>query len=168
MILSILYIEFLVASTTNLVNKDPIKPIVPDPSSHTPEPVKEPVPSPQITSPQPTPAKVEIPIIVKSETVPRRIAVPLETEQIEMTSRSAVTDPSENKKVDDDTRTIQQSRSVVNRNVVIAESSRKVVHGTNNRVVVPSNKKLTNDSDSDLDDLVEQENDTNKSELHFN
>jgi len=49
---------------------------------------------------------------------------------------------------------------------VIAESAsipnRKVVQGTSNRVVV-STKKPTHDSDSDLDDLIEQENDTNKS-----
>ncbi len=55
---------------------------------------------------------------------------------------------------------------VVNRNVVIAESAsipnRKVVQATSNRVVVTS-KKPTIDSDSDLDDLFEQENDTNKS-----
>jgi len=55
---------------------------------------------------------------------------------------------------------------VVNRNVVIAESAsipnRKVVQATSNRVVV-SSKKPTHDSDSDLDDLFEQENDTNKS-----
>jgi hypothetical protein len=42
-----------------------------------------------------------------------------------------------------------------------------VVQGTTSTRVVVSSKKPTNDSDSDLDDLIEQENDTNKSKSYF-
>jgi hypothetical protein len=120
------------------------------------------VPSPQIIPSRPPTPKIETPPVpeipspaIKTETI--------ENEQTDTPNRNIIKNSSE--KTQDDTKTIS-SRVIVNRNVVIAESTtipnRKVVQGTTNRVVV-SSKKITNDSDSDLDDLIEQENDTNKS-----
>jgi hypothetical protein len=62
-----------------------------------------------------------------------------------------------------------QSRVVGNRNVVIAETTSVPNRTVVQRVVVssnPTNSSKTNDeddSDIDLDDLIEQENDTKKS-----
>ncbi len=111
--------------------------------SPSPSTINESVPSPQIT---PAP---------KIETPPPVPEIPLPTE----TKSTVVTEPAE--KIPE-----TSSRLVVNRNVVIAEPNRKVVQTTSNRVVV-SSKKPTNDSDSDLDDLIEQENDTKKSKNKF-
>ncbi len=63
----------------------------------------------------------------------------------------------------EDTKT--QSRVVGNRNVVIAETTSVPNRTVVQRVVVSSNSSKANDDDSDidLDDLMEQENDTKKS-----
>ena len=151
-----LVVEFLfdslLASTTNLVNKEVTKPpspvINPPPST-----VNELVPTPPPPPPPPVP-KIEIPS--PAEPVIQRISPPAESPE---------------KKSDD---TKAPTRTIVNRNVVVAESSRKVVQGTiPNRVVVSSDsikssKKPSNDSDSDLDDLIEQENETSKSNEYNN
>jgi hypothetical protein len=126
------FILFLPASTTNLVNKEAIKlsPVINSPSTPI-QLTNESIPSPQINPP---------------ETIPNRIPVPAEIERPKSPIRNSPETP---------------SRTVGNRNVVIAESSsiptRTVVHGTTNRVVVPS---TDTDSDIDLDDLIEQENQT--------
>ena len=144
--------EFL-ASTTNLVNKDVIKPSpVINPTPPPPPPptstINEPVQSPAKVEPPPPPPKIETP------PVQEKLPTPPPT-VIESIDRNHINEPS------DDTKT--SSRVVVNRNVVIGEPSRKVVQTTTSNRVVVSSKRPANDSDSDLDDLIEQENDTKKS-----
>ncbi|CAF1267867.1 unnamed protein product [Adineta steineri] len=152
-------------STTNLVNKEVIKPTIVANSPSIPDvipqqPINELVSNAQInSSPIETPS---IPVTtVKPVTPPRRIAIPIENEQTETIARNVISDTSEDTKL--------QTRTTGNRNVVIAETvnipNRKVVH----RVVVSSDtnnssKKVINDIDSDidLDDLIEPEIDTNK------
>jgi hypothetical protein len=164
MILNLFYL--FLASTTNLVNNDFIKlSTVTNPPSTPISTTNEAVPSPS----QPPTPKIEIPTVsetpsptVKAEPVSNRI--PIENKPTETPNPNVIADTSE--KNSDDSKT--PSRVIVNRNVVIAEPNRKVVQGTLNRVVVSSatinsSKKTTNDSDSDLDDLFEQENDTTKS-----
>ncbi len=142
--------NFFVASTTNLVNKDPIKPITvsnsPSTTSNPPTPIVETPPTPEIPS-----------TTLKTEPLPRRIAIPTENEQTESTIRNVIAPSSE------DTKT--QSRVVGNRNVVIAETTSVPNRTVVQRVVVSSNSSKANDDDSDidLDDLMEQENDTKKS-----
>ncbi len=133
--------EFL-ASTTNLVNKDVIKPSpVIDPTTPPTSTINEPVPTP------PPPPKIETPPKVETPPGPEKLPTPppIVTESAD---RNVVSEP---------------SRVVVNRNVVISEPSRKVVQTTTSNRVVVSTKRPANDSDSDLDDLIEQENDTRKS-----
>ncbi|CAF3991093.1 unnamed protein product [Adineta steineri] len=152
-------------STTNLVNKEVIKPTIVANSPSIPDvipqqPINELASNTEInSSPIETPS---IPVTtVKPVTPPRRIAIPIETEQTETIARNVISDTSEDTKL--------QTRTTGNRNVVIAETvnipNRKVVH----RVVVASDtnnssKKVINDIDSDidLDDLIEPEIDTNK------
>ncbi|UJR10445.1 hypothetical protein I4U23_014649 [Adineta vaga] len=145
------------SSATNLINKDAIKtPILTNSASI------EPVPCIPVSLPSvETPTIPEIPplVAVKSKTPPRRIAISAEDEQKEVIAKNIVLQSSEETKI--------ALPVTGNRNVVIGEaatvSSRTVVH----RVVVSADttkspKKVANhtDSDSDLDDLVEQEDDT--------
>ena len=136
--------------------------------------INESVPTPQTTIPVP---KVEIPITPKVETPPApKIEIPVAAKvetpsvpekslsvvkpiTVESTTRNILVNSSE-KPPSDDSKV--PTRTVVNRNVVIGDSNRKVVQG--NRVVVPSNE-TKHDSDSDLDDLIEQENYTKKSKF---
>lgn len=137
------------------VSKIETPPPPPIPKVETPVPKVE-TPVPKIETPAP---KVETPK-PKVETPVTKVKPP--SPMIKpVIEQPAVTEPS------DDTKTTV-TRVVVNRNVVVAESantsSRKVVQGISNRVVVSSVKKpSTNDSDSDLDDLIEAENHTNQS-----
>lgn len=122
---------------------------MPVPKIETPPPV--PVPKVQAPPPVPVP-KVQAPPPVL-EIVPSTIKPQAVKQVIPVSS--------------DDTK-VTPSRLIVNRNVVIAEPentpNRKVVQGTTNRIVVSSVKKpSTNDSDSDLDDLIDDENHTNHS-----
>lgn len=140
--------------------------------------INEPVQAPQTTPVLPVPPKVETPPTPKVETPPApkvEVPPPIKVEppppapvippaaakpiEIDSTTRNVVvnapakTTPNETK---------VPTRTVVNRNVVIGDTNRKVVQA--NRVVVPPSKSK-HDSDSDLEDLVEQENDTKKSKF---
>lgn len=140
------------ASTTNLVNKDVNKssPVINEPVQ---APQTTPV-SPKVETP-PAPPKVETPPAPKIEVPPPAKVeppppAPKPVEIVSTTRTIASEKPTSNE-------TKASTRTVVNRSVVIGDTNRKVVQA--NRVVVPSNKNKQ-DSDSDLEDLVEQENDT--------
>lgn len=131
------------------MNKDVIKPA--------PTPAPEPVP---VSTPEPPVKSVETPVqIVEPLEPPVATASPVkpvETVPATAPAKSPTrTDPDPPK---------ASTRVVVNRNVVVAEPHRKVVQSASNRVVVSTQnaKKMKHDSDSDLDDLVEQENETKK------
>ncbi|CAF2041088.1 unnamed protein product [Rotaria magnacalcarata] len=166
------------SSSTNLVNKDAIKsttsaslPSIPTniPTIAAVASTNGSIPSSQIDSSQSSIPKVEILLQsetlttpLSNETTPCRTAIPTAgNEQIAIASRNVVTNSSEDTKS-----TTTQSRVVGNRNVVIADASnRKIVQATTNRVVVSSDtinapKRIinNNDSDSDLDDLIEEDN----------
>lgn len=156
----------LTKTTNPAVSSTP--PIVP------PLVTNDPIPTPEVEPLQTSMPKVEAPVpngtslpTTSNESVSSRITNSIENGQTETSNSKTVTNSSE----DTISKTITQSRVVVNRNVVIAESpntsSRKIVQGTTNRIVVSadtinSTKEIKNDSDSDLDDLVQQEEDDMK------
>ncbi len=122
--------------------------------------INESVPTPQIIPCQPPIPKVEIPSVPET---------PVSTKLEQPINCSSVVEDSSEKNLDDtktSTRVVVNRNVVIaepNRNVVIAESNRNVVQGTISNRVVVSSEKRTHDSDSDLDDLIEQENDTKRS-----
>ena len=117
-------------------------------------PLVETPPTPKVETP-PAP-KVEVPPPPPASVMPPAAAKPIE---IDSATRNVVANAPE-KITPNETKA--PTRTVVNRNVVIGDTNRKVVQA--NRVVVPSSKSK-HDSDSDLEDLVEQENDMKKSKF---
>ena len=183
------------ASTTNLINNDVSKATIPNTiisttpvpitTTHT-EPVSTKPESPKTTEKPRTPSPPPI-VTIEKKPVEVSLAPVVERRPIEkiesQPTRSVVTSVSTTESEEKKSNGNLQSRLVVNRAVVIAETNSKptrtIVHATSNRVIVSSNSvksipqqkqiNTTNmeDSDSDLDDLMEINHQQPKGKYNF-